>query len=210
MSSDQTGEAYSAKQALETDSSYQCSICLETGLTGDKLAVMPCHSNAPSLRYCYSCVEKICRNGFEGKLGKCPTCATWISVDGNNVQLANTDGWCRQCVSYGPLQDPDGKLCNECVLGHSLSLSYECSRCHRLQRIPYPLWKTQQKPDQFGSFPWTCDGECAALTTWRVAKQHLHLIPPELCPPSWGPRESWLPPEGADVQRRFCFPCCIM
>ncbi len=70
-------------------------------------------------------------------------------------------------------------------MGRQHALLYECDRCHRLQRIPHPMWRYQTSPDSFGDTSWACHVGCGAFTRWRVAPRELHLVPLHDVPGTW-------------------------
>lgn len=125
-------------------------------------------------------VQIICRTGIDGRLGKCPTCSGWISLqeDGSVAAATEIAGRCRMCCGRKVLADPRSMLCGKCVLGSNFTFNYECQSCHLVQPIPHPMWIYQPSPDQFGNVTWACHRGCGTYTHWRVVPEDVARIPP--------------------------------
>lgn len=74
-----------AKQAPKEEpegenTSFCCAICSTEDIPIETRAVLPCCGTiGSSLQYCRRCIEVIIERGIEGRLGKCPTCNSWLS-----------------------------------------------------------------------------------------------------------------------------------
>jgi hypothetical protein len=146
--------------------------------------------------------QVICRTGIQGRLGKCPSCSAWFTLDGETVVSAREAvGTCRCCLQDKELTDVARQLCEGCLLGQTFAFRYECSRCHRIQRIPHPMWRYQESPTQPGTVTWACHVGCGDYTRWCIVPEDAARCPPELCPESWGRREEWL--EAVRERRRI-------
>lgn len=137
--------------------------------------------------------QVICRTGLEGRLGRCPSCASWITLDGDTVVTTrDVAGTCRCCLQQRTLAEVQRRLCEGCLLGQTFALRYQCDRCGGVQRIPHPMWRYQAEPTQPGTATWACHLACGDYTHWTITPQDAARIPPEHCPESWGRREEWL------------------
>jgi hypothetical protein len=83
-------------------------------------------------------------------------------------------------------------MCDACLLGSRYEFHYECSGCHRLQRIPHPMWQYQASPTEFSSAGWACHQRCRDYTRWRITPEDVVKLPHAHCPDSWGRRDRWL------------------
>ena len=165
-----------------------CAVCYEEC---SNEAIMPCcHNPTSTLRYCTDCIGIIC----ESPPGRCPTCRSYIqinTVDGV-VTVSERQHPCRICRQTKTIVDEQHMLCEGCLLGMRYCFNYECDSCHRVQRIPHPMWKYQHTPTTFGNDTWACQLGCQAQTHWRIIPEQAALIPPEHSPDSWGRRDEWL------------------
>ena len=144
----------------------QCAICLEDFGGGDgdpadapavQRAAMPCCARqASTIAYCTPCLRIICDRAPGGAVGQCPTCRAHFSIDGEGaVRTAVRRSPCLICRQERLIVDEE--CCGPCLLGRRLGpLRYECERCHRLQRIPHPMWRYQESPEAFGTDTWAC------------------------------------------------------
>ena len=167
---------------------FQCAICYEDCTTE---AIMPCcHNPNSSLKYCTDCISIIC----ETPPGRCPTCRSCISYNSTNgtVTINEEMNQCRICRQNRTIVDERRQICEGCLLGRQFCFNYECDGCHRIQKIPHPMWKYQVKPTEMSTETWACNLGCLAQTHWKIISDQVGLIPPEHCPETWGRREEWL------------------
>lgn len=177
----------------ETISNNNCAVCLEI-INNENLIVMPCCGTTGStIQYCKLCIEVIAQLGIEGRIGRCPTCMKYYEfVNGVVVSNPIRSMQCRMCCQLKVIADLRRNLCDKCLLGQSFSFSYECNRCHRIQRIPHPMWQYQASPTEFTTASWACHLGCDDYTFWRIVPDDILNVPPEHCPEQWGRREEWL------------------
>lgn len=76
-------------------------------------------------------------------------------------------------------------VCDACFLGKVVPLSYECSDCGGIQRIPHPMYRYQATLGSFSSNTWKCHLKCTGFTKWRISAEDMFLIPPGDQPTSW-------------------------
>eukprot|EP00667_Euglena_gracilis_P025601 EG_transcript_30155 len=164
-----------------------CAICMDTGI--DPVSLPCCGRRDSTVQYCLPCIRAVCDLG--GGVGRCPTCRTYLRVgEGGRVEQTTEQGVCRLCRQLHVIVDQG--LCDACLLGVRCTLTYECERCHRRQRIPHPMWRYQPTATSFGSATWACHQSCGDYTTWRIAPEDVDQIPLQECPESWGRREQWM------------------
>ena len=152
------------------------------------------------MAYCRRCLEIVCERG-SSRVGLCPTCRTNFTISEKGVVTNDIQqGTCAVCRQLRPIVTRG--MCGACATGQAFDLNYECERCNRIQRIPHPMWKYQESPEEFGNVTWAChSGHCpGAYTHWRVVTEEAQRIPDDHVPASWGRREQWL--EGIREQRR--------
>jgi len=178
----------------ESVESFTCSICFIEQLPQRDFIKMPCcYIEGSSTQYCKSCIEIIAQTGFDGRIGKCPTCSTSYKIEnGVVVQSLMTEGICSMCRQMKGIVDKDRRFCDACLLGCNYSFKYECDRCHLIQTIPHPMWRYQETPNTFGTATWACHRRCSDYTHWKIVAEDISNIPHQLCPESWGLREEWL------------------
>mmetsp|Transcript_29366 Transcript_29366/g.73774 ORF Transcript_29366/g.73774 Transcript_29366/m.73774 type:complete len:219 (-) Transcript_29366:133-789(-) len=197
---------------------FACAVCYEETALAERVEMPCCFREGSTVQFCRRCVQVICRSGIDGRMGKCPSCTSWITWEGGRVVTPdNVAGTCRCCMQPKTLVDPERHLCEACLLGQTFALRYRCSRCARVQRIPHPMWRYQQAPDTPGSVTWACHVGCGDYTHWTILPDDAAGIPPEHCPESWGRREEWLQAvrdvrqqEGPDHPERPRPGCCLM
>ena len=121
------------------------------------------------------CVEIICERA-PGGAGKCPTCSNYIKITrAGRVEVTQRIAPCLICRQQRTIIDLD--LCSMCLLGRRYALVYECDRCHNLQRIPHPMWKYQNSPQEFSTDSWACHRGCNTFTHWRISSAEVEKIP---------------------------------
>ena len=162
-----------------------CAICYQEG---SFVALPCCHRDDSTMKFCKHCIEILCNSnsGF----GRCPSCRTFISIhsDGNIISHENI-GECVLCRQERAIVQ--NNCCDTCLYGRRFILSYECDRCHRVQRIPHPMWRYQPTPDTFGTETWACHQGCSDYTHWKVVASDLSRVPLEDVPEPWGRREEF-------------------
>mmetsp|Transcript_20185 Transcript_20185/g.45910 ORF Transcript_20185/g.45910 Transcript_20185/m.45910 type:complete len:213 (-) Transcript_20185:210-848(-) len=177
---------------MSSEESILCAICYDP-LNDDDRAELPCCGNSTStVQYCKRCIQVIISRGFNGTVGRCPTCSSFITIRDGKFVAGENIGMCQMCLQERSIVDTRSFLCEKCVLGRMFSFTYECERCHGQQRIPHPMWLYQPHPNEFGNVTWACHRSCDDYTHWRIVQQDAGRVPPEHCPESWGRREEWL------------------
>jgi hypothetical protein len=171
-----------------------CAICYEES---DERVSMPCcGTRMSSIQYCRRCIEIVVERGLDcggPKLGRCPTCSRYFSIENGYVRsVEQLVAKCRICQQHRNIVDTSLLWCELCLLGSRHPYEYECARCHGFQQIFHPMWRYQASPMSYGTTTWACHKGCADFTCWRVRQEDAGSIPPELCPESWGRREEWL------------------
>ena len=188
-------EAAPAETAGEA--TFECAICWQD-VPGEP-AELPCCGRPPagsSTVYCERCLEIICESGPCG-VGRCPTCTGFMqkAPDGRGLVVAAGVAECGVCHQARPIAETlqGTPICGACGLGIRRPLRYECEQCHRVQRIPHPMYRYQvDGPGAFGNNSWFCGGGvCQDFTKWRVIPADVHRVPDDDCPESWGRREDW-------------------
>jgi len=180
-------------EAHTTDEFPICAVCLEV-LTPSNLIIMPCCGlPGSSIQYCKPCIFVIAELGIDGRIGRCPTCMKYFQIV--NGMVSSTPirlMQCRMCCQVKEIADLTRTLCDKCLLGQSFNFTYECSRCHHMQKIPHPMWQYQVFPTEFSTVSWACHSGCDDYTLWRIVPNDLVNVPPEHCPELWGRREEWI------------------
>jgi hypothetical protein len=136
---------------------FTCAICQEEESPDTVRVLMPCCGRADSsVQFCRRCIEIIAERGIEGRIGRCPICLKCYSIADGVIQTTEQRSQCSMCCQMKVIADTRRQFCDQCLLGHTYSFTYECARCHRLQRIPHPMWKYQATPTDFGTASWAC------------------------------------------------------
>ena len=168
---------------------FSCAVCLED-YPEEACAELPCCTipATATTRFCRRCIEIICESA-PGGVGRCPNCRSYVRVsETGGLETADQMGTCTMCTQLRVIVESRGPimLCDSCLLGTNHALRYECDGCGRFQRIPHPMWRYQQTPNDFGTDTWFCHVRCHAQTHWRLAMQDAALVPPADTPESWG------------------------
>lgn len=168
---------------------FSCAVCLED-YPEEACAELPCCTipATATTRFCRRCIEIICESA-PGGVGRCPNCRSYVRVsETGGLETADQMGTCTMCTQLRVIVESRGPimLCDSCLLGTNHALRYECDGCGRFQRIPHPMWRYQQTPNDFGTDTWFCHVRCNAQTHWRLAMQDASLVPPADTPESWG------------------------
>merc|ERR1712232_1187007 len=123
--------------------------------------------------------------------GRCPSCRKYIRCSrGGEYEVTERRAKCVMCCRTKVIIDRG--RCDACLLGDRYDFEYECSGCHRRQRIPHPMWRYQPSPEEFGTCSWACHRGCHTYTRWRISPQAAEQIPLSEVPESWGRQEDWL------------------
>mmetsp|Transcript_19650 Transcript_19650/g.50776 ORF Transcript_19650/g.50776 Transcript_19650/m.50776 type:complete len:218 (+) Transcript_19650:30-683(+) len=169
-----------------------CAICYVGGR--EEQVDMPCCGSTNSTTfYCRRCIEIICESA-PGKVGMCPIGCGFITIDPAGIvrRVEVRSAVCRLCQQTREMTDTSG-LCAACRIGVTNALLYECDRCHRVQRIPHPMYRYQHDGvHAFGDVTWACHVGCGDYTHWRVVPEDAERVPAHDAPASWGQREVWL------------------
>jgi hypothetical protein len=182
----------------------QCAICFDEATAFSKritFAKFPCcgHSGTEettTVKICTACVLVLTSPTSDGtsRIGRCPRCRVWIvvktpqSTDDFELEITAVAA-AGQCLVCNQVKDhlvEDESVCDACFIGRRLPFLYECQQCHVTQRIPHPMYRYQDKPDQFGNVSWACQGRCVTFTNWRIRADQLSLIPVGDAPDAWG------------------------
>ena len=99
-------------------------------------------------------------------------CLNYYADTDNAITISkvNLSGECKICCQEKEHLVDDGTICDACFIGRTNPLLYECEKCHKTQKIPYPLYRYQSYMDQYGEKCWRChSGECnPQFTKWRI------------------------------------------
>ena len=188
--------ATTAGEGAAEGPAFECAICWQD-VCGEP-ATLPCCGRAPAgstTVYCARCLEIICETSPCG-VGRCPTCSGFMQkAPGGGLTVAAGIDECGVCHQARPVAERlrGTPVCGACSLGVRHPLRYECERCHRVQRIPHPMYRYQvDGPAAFGNNSWFCGGgECQDFTKWRVHPADVQRVPADDCPEAWGRREDW-------------------
>jgi hypothetical protein len=162
----------------------ECACCLTPQ---PQLATLPCcEREGSSTSFCYPCLVIICQDG----VGKCPKCRSYITCHNGEVTKAEAKFRCRTCRQLKIIVDPRSSRCDACSMGQRHCFTYECSRCHKSQRIPHPMWLYQPTPQSYGTATWACHNACRDYTHWRIVDPS--NVPFQERPPSWGGDGEWM------------------
>jgi hypothetical protein len=155
MAASMSTAAMSTAGAGAAPGGFTCAVCYED-YGAENRAILPCCGKVEStVQYCKRCIEIIVEQGFGGTVGRCPTCSQLISIQGGVITGGHIVSSCRMCMQERPIADSRSVLCEMCVLGRSFTMRYECERCHRVQRIPHPMFRYQEEgATSFGTTSW--------------------------------------------------------
>ena len=155
MAASMSTAAMSTTGAAGAPDGFTCAVCYED-YGAENRAILPCCGKVEStVQYCKRCIEIIVEQGFGGTVGRCPTCSQLISIQGGVITGGHIVSSCRMCMQERPIADSRSVLCEMCVLGRSFTMRYECERCHRIQRIPHPMFRYQEEgATSFGTTSW--------------------------------------------------------
>ena len=145
----------------------RCAICLESR----NFVRLPCCEGEDryfwdrpvesTTRFCLECLQQLAAV----REARCPKCRTaWLGV--SETEVVVTRGLCEVCQADN-VYLPEPNTCGHCVFGRKHAIRYECLRCHRLQRIPHPLYRAQRIPETFSYATWRCQ-RCNDDTIWRA------------------------------------------
>ncbi len=158
---------------------------------------MCCSEKLGEMRYCTPCLKTIGKEhdayNDDDAVGTCPRCRTVFVVTENDgtsdagtivTQRDDRHGQCMMCMQQHKLVQGE-PYCAPCLFGQKYNLRYECSKCHRSTRIPYPLWISQANADSYSGSSWYCHVGCYDYTHWRVHLDDLRDKVPMKHWPSW-------------------------
>lgn len=166
-----------------------CAVCFDTDFP---IIPMPCcNREGSSTNFCRRCMELICSESPFG-MGRCPNCRATVGFKDGTLVLRTFEDKCSMCRHHKIMVDLDRRLCSDCSFGSVYNLRYECNGCHKIQRIPHPMWRYQEKADTYGSSSWACHQRCGDYTHWRVIPDDLERVPSNDIPASWGRDEDFL------------------
>ena len=132
-------EEAAGAETSASDATFTCAICYED-YGQDRRAVLPCcGKKESSVQYCTRCIHIIIEHGVAGSIGRCPTCSGLISMKDGVICGGEHVARCRMCRQEKIIACSRSMFCELCLLGRSFSFRYECSGCHRVQRIPHPV-----------------------------------------------------------------------
>ncbi|KAG7349307.1 hypothetical protein IV203_011904 [Nitzschia inconspicua] len=128
----------------------------------------------------------------ESRVGRCPRCRTWLSVNSLNSTVAPMDvrtiessGICQTCLEMKEiLIAEDSVICDACFLGREAPLIYECEICLQPQTIHSVMYRSQLTATSVGSEMWPCN-TCQKSTNWKIRFEQILLIPAGDIPEDW-------------------------
>lgn len=189
---------------VSSEEAVACAVCFDEAADSSKhitFANLPCcgHSGTEettTTKICTACILVLTSPTSDGasRIGRCPRCRSWIVVQtpqsADDFQLEITAvkaaGKCLVCNQVKEYLVEDESVCDACFLGRRHPLLYECQQCRVTQRIPHPMYRYQDKPDEFGNVTWACQGRCGTFTKWRIRQDQLRLVPVGDAPDAWG------------------------
>jgi hypothetical protein len=159
---------------------------------------LPCCESDESpdnFKVCTACMIVLTiatKDGFS-RVGRCPRCRSWISVNTlhstsavMDVRMLKTSGKCESCLQIKtPLISGNPDMCDACFLGKEVPLIYECEECHRSQTIESTMYRSQPTAASVGNEMWPCH-TCQKSTHWTIRCEQLSLIPAGDIPEEWG------------------------
>ena len=186
--------AQKAVSLKRSSSETLCCVCFGSE-KDDVFVKMPCcFATQSSTSYCRGCLKKICEISTVSGIGRCPTCRSKfmfdLATDNVTNDVPKIKGRCGMCCQVIDIEERG--LCSACLLGETHAFRYQCDGCHRIQSIPHPMWRYQNKPDVSGGATWACHQGCNDYTHWKILAEDADRIPDNECPESWGRREAWL------------------
>lgn len=170
--------------------SKSCAICY-LDFEEDNLcrAILPCCERKDStLQFCTLCIDLLCQRSYRlDNITECPRCKAYIQVrDGVIVNVQEAPIQCAICFQRRLPSDQHASICSACFLGIQNPLRYECSQCHRVQRIAHPMYRYQEHPTEFGNTSWACQRGCGDYTKWRIISADIGKVPIDDAPEGWG------------------------
>ncbi|KAL3908265.1 MAG: hypothetical protein SGILL_008547 [Bacillariaceae sp.] len=148
-----------------------------------------------NFKVCTACmiVLTVATNDGSSRVGRCPRCRSWISVNTlhstcavMDVRKLEASGKCETCLQIKtPLISEDRALCDACFLGKEVPLLYECEECHQSQTIGSTMYRSQPTATSVGNEMWPCS-TCQKSTHWTIAFDQLAHIPACDVPEEWG------------------------
>lgn len=153
------------------------------------MATLPCcEREEATTKFCFRCIELVCKES--SNFGKCPRCNGPIEIqeDGRSIAIGQGCLRCHMCghkKNISCFNSPTRGICSICEVGVNNPLRYECNRCHRVQRIPHPMYRYQPRPTEFGEASWACHRGCNDYTYWRILPADVLLVPADDAPEGW-------------------------
>lgn len=137
------------------------------------------------MSYCLRCIQI--------HIGKFPTCSTFFKFE-NGVIVTNSTiiDTCAMCRQQREIMSHDRNLCAACLLGsnHTYNYSMNVTSISKNSASHVEVSRSAE-----------CIRHCDVglpsqmyndFTTWRISRDDIERIPPQLFPESWGLREEWL------------------
>lgn len=179
--------------------SSQCKICKATRPIDDFPGLPCCCTSDINEEVCCSCLVAALTKPTDNK---CPRCREFVTLASSQVNdkppwdvlsVKITMGVIDECCSCGEKKrlKPPNKICRDCQKEKEkdpTGLKYECQVCHQIQNIPYPLYKTQPSPRQYGNSKWwACKSEiCGGYhRRWRIVDSDIDKLNAGDAPHSW-------------------------
>jgi len=155
-------------------------------------AHLPCCERVGStVQFCIPCLVILSeRSTSLDNITECPRCKKYIQVrNGDIINVDQAPIECAMCKQKRIASDSNASVCSACFSGMNSPLRYECSQCHRVQRIPHPMYRYQESTTVFSTASWACHQRCGDYTKWRIVTQDICNVPIEDAPEGWGLRE---------------------
>jgi hypothetical protein len=160
---------------------------------------LPCceseEGSVDNFKVCMACmlVLTVATNDGSSRVGRCPRCRTWLSVNTlhstsarMDIQKIENSGKCETCLHIkNTLIAEDPPVCDACFLGREAPLIYECEECHQAQTIHSTMYRSQLTATTVGNEMWPCN-TCQKSTHWKIRFEQLTLIPAGDIPEEWG------------------------
>ncbi|KAL3933209.1 MAG: hypothetical protein SGBAC_010495 [Bacillariaceae sp.] len=181
---------------------FSCNICL-VPKPEDFFPFLPCCSRKLINRdACAACVATALTEPTDNK---CPRCREYVQLISTaksekpphqivdaRIQLGAIET-CLSCGEKRRLIHPS-EVCKGCqrvkdkaLKGLLPKISYECQVCHQEQSIPFPIYKTQPTPRNYGNPAWwSCNNACGGkFRKWRIVERDVDKLEKGSAPHSW-------------------------
>merc|ERR1712007_168549 len=154
--------------------------CLINMCTDKQLHMMPCCGKPEgTLRVCMECITTLAHfcDDLGANIGRCPVCKKSYKIEDGQIKKNVQYGECKLCRGGHYKELVEGGKCEACIMGQKLSLTYECHKCLKTQRIPHPMfWYTKTYKGYSGA-NWACHQGCGTYTHWRVVDKDVDNVP---------------------------------